>query len=391
MKKANLHQESLNIIIEKEISKILDHADYLAQISIVESDITRGSIGADGGQQSSRTVMQAFLGPFKDVVDTAKYGLEKTATVAMSNLGKLTKMTAMSFIPFTDIKKIEEKSAEKLKANLSKIDSKYKGVLERNMDALERSDMWGFSFAFFPQAAFTAKAAMKAPQATLAALDIATGGKFETITKLSKALNNLKMDPFAAANASKVPEQWTPAMDISGGGGMGEQAQPQTNTSQVDSTEKIVLTPEQKNAKFGDADYPLTPELYNRIWQTKVTQLLANPQIQNAIDDSPQTKQIKAAAQNAIVDTLKDFLNFSTIEGMSRIFGSGYQTVIDEVSEKIPPEATEEQKKEFWDEVIRLVKENVKELYLTQIKSVIGNSEQAHAAFEEVIEKIKNL
>lgn len=312
---------------------------------------------------------KGFIEPFTDVIKTARHGLSNVSATAWTKVGSLAKQAAALAIPFINISSIEDEANQKLEQKLSQIDSQFGDIIKKNIDTLNDSDFWGLAFAFAPHQFFTSKVAKQVPEVTLGVLDSVTGGKFPVVKKMEDRLKSLHMNMFHASDGGAT-----------GGTGFGG-AMDYGSDIGYDFGESVIReqqkqpTKSQVNAAVGE----------------KVMQIISNPQVQQAIENSPKTKAMQKAAFDSVIETLEDYLSFETPEEMKKIFGSKFDSFKRELEKTLPEGATEEQQQELWNQMVPQIKNNIKTMYIKQLQNVANQVPAAKANISKLVAKIHNL
>lgn len=292
---------------------------------------------------------KAFLQPFKDVVDTARHGLEKTTAKVWGNTAKLAKQAATLLIPGIPIDTFTKDADEKIKARLGEIDSKYQAVIQRNYDMMRTRDVWGIAFLLNPSSMFGFELASQAPVAALTALEALTGGN-PTISKMRERASMLTKK----VHLSDVG---------SGGGSRGGFGEGSRNS--------VKAFREQQEPQ------PTTdPATVNKSLGKQIVKALAHPTIQAAIKGSELTKQLRQIGIESILSTVQDAVAFSSYDEMKQKMSSNpnFAAIEADFMKNLPQDANEQQIAELKNALVGEMKTVIKQVYIKQLEKLLSQS-----------------
>jgi hypothetical protein len=304
---------------------------------------------------------QVFLQPFKDVVDTARHGLEKTAAKVWGNTAKLAKQAATLLIPGIPVDAFTKDADEKIKARLGEIDTKYQAVIKRNYDMMRSRDLWGVPFLLNPGLMTGVEMASHAPVVVLSTIEALTGGN-PTITKMRERANTItqrvKGGGFGAASGAG----WVGG-DSGGGGdiaGLGEGSRNSVKAFREQQEPQPALTIAQVNKNLGK----------------QIENVLKHPTIQNAIKNSELTKQLRQIGIDSMLSTVQDAVAFSSYDEMKQKMASNpnFAAIEADFMKNLPEDATEQQIAELKNAIVGEMKTIIKQVYIKQLEKLLTQS-----------------
>lgn len=209
-----------------------------------------------------------FTDPIKDIFKTASYGAKKVGATIGTNALKLLGQTFATLLPFVshkEVTNIGNRANKKKEELISKLDSQYKDVLERNREAFLNQDIAAVTALLNPGLYLTAKAGLSGTAAALGALELIVS-PFEALRNKVSGLKN-KVE---TANQTKQGWPGHGKSDLSGGGGgMG--------------------------GDFGDYGGMYENQQPPQSIDAEIKALLSDPQVVNAVKNSDLVKQLDRA------------------------------------------------------------------------------------------------
>lgn len=313
-------------------------------------------------------VYKAFVQPFKDVIDTAAYGLKKIGTTTIRGGIKLAKQTTAAFLPFmtrtiTQIGKDEER---KIQNKLAQIDKQYADVLKRNWDTLRTTDVSFLMFLMDPKVYLGSTVALKAPEIAFNVLDSMIDNP--TVSKWHntfKELNKRVLPPTSGGSG--------PGGGI-GSGGMSYLDDGPTGWEAVGK--KGYLIKEQ-----------FTKDQLNKKAFITLKRFLSNNKIKKQIDDSPKVKEIRKDALLIFVDKINQVKSFDKIEDFKNYFGPEFQSTYEKTIQNIPPEELQNYNLQLIEEL----KIKAVEMVVNFLNNLRNDIPSADAEISDTLTKIKSL
>lgn len=315
---------------------------------------------------------QVFLQPFKDIVDTARHGLEKTTTAIWGNAEKLAKQAATLFLPGVPVDAFTSGIDEKIKAHMNQIDGKYKDVIQRNYDMMRARDLWGVPFLLNPALMTGVGMATKAPEVALAGLEAITGGH-PTIAKMRQRLETIN------SRVTGGGLDYAKGAGHVGGGDGGDAGM--SFESRRKGTNKVIR--EQQAAPSQDE--------INKALASQIERAGKHPKIQSAIQNSPVAQQMKQIAEIALVETVQEAIAFNTYDEMKTKLGSKFAETEKQVLSQLPQGATPEQTKQFQDALVVEIKGLIKQMYIKQLEKLLAQSPDLKEDLSRISKKIMAL
>lgn len=299
---------------------------------------------------------QVFLQPFKDVVDTARHGLEKTSAKVWGNTAKLAKQAATLLIPGIPVDAFTKDSDEKIKARLGEIDSKYQAVIKRNYDMMRSRDLWGIPFLLNPSLMTGIEMASQAPVVVLSTIEALTGGN-PTISKMRERANTITQRVKGGGLGIASGAGWVDGGD---GGGFMEGSRNSVKPLREQQEEQPGLSLDQVNKNFGK----------------QIANVLKNPTIQNVIKNSELTKQLKQIGIESLLATVQDAIAFNSYDEMKQKMSANPQfaSVESELMSKLPEGSSPQQVDELKNSLVGEMKSAIKQVYIKQLEKLLSQS-----------------
>lgn len=319
---------------------------------------------------------QVFLQPFKDIVDTARHGLEKTSTSAWGNAWKLAKQTLTLFLPGVPVDAFTSGMDKKIKSHMDQIDGKYRDVIQRNYDMMRARDLWGIPFLLNPALMTGVGMATKAPEIALAGLEAVTGGH-PTIAKMRERLHTIN------SRVTGGGLDYAKGAGNVGGGGDGGDAGLSFEGIQNRRNDTRKPLKEQQAAP--------TQDEVNKALASQIERAGKHPKIQSAIQNSPVAQQMKQIAEMSLVETVKDAIAFNTYDEMKSKMGSKFAETEKQVMAQLPQGATPQQTKEFQDALVTEMKGLIKQMYIKQLEKLLSQSPELKADLSRISKQIQAL
>jgi hypothetical protein len=336
-------------------------------------------------QMAEASLYSTFVEPFKDIFDTAKAGVGKTAQTVASTIGSLAKQSFMALLPYvpglTDadsMARVGEKHKENLKNKLSAIDSKYAEVFDRNWKAIAESDIAPLLFLTNPQLALGTGLLVKGSEVTrdqainaLSIVDSLVGGSKYIQSAMGKLQQAAPLSGYTKAKGGTSGGGST----SSGGGGY---------DSGYDGYDGY-------DGFFTEQNIAQPKALKKPDYRKYVEDILKNPQIQAAIKQSPAVAAMQQTAVDAIVDNTKELLNFS-FEDIKKKAGPNFQKIVDQLSKTPGFEnknlATD---KQMQDMVVANLKKTVKDKAIQQLNTLTSQNASLGPAVKLAIAQIQKI
>lgn len=318
---------------------------------------------------------QVFLQPFKDVIDTARHGLEKTSSKIWGNAEKLAKQAATLLIPGLPVDAFTNDIDQKIQKRLGDIDQKYQAVIQRNYNMMRSRDLWGIPFLLNPAAMTGVSLAMKSPEFVLSTLEAITGGN-PTITKMRQRAETInqrvKGGGFGAA---------TGAGNVGGDSGGGDM---------MSYESRNLLKPFREQQEQQAA-----PDI-NKINQAlgkQIANVAQHPTIKNAINNSPITKQLRQIAMESMLSTVQDAVSFNSYDEMKKKMSSNpkFASVEQDLMSKLPQGSTPEQVKKFQESLVGEVKNLIKQVYIKQLEKLLSQAPELKKELSGLAKQIQAL
>lgn len=325
---------------EQETKKLLNRL-IVEQVDQVLSEVVLK-------EEYEDPLAQVFLQPFKDVVDTARHGLEKTTAKVWGNTAKLAKQAATLLIPGIPVDAFTKDADEKIKSRLGEIDSKYKDVIQRNYDMMRSRDLWGVPFLLNPALMTGVEMASHAPVVVLSTLEALTGGN-PTITKMRERANTITQRVRGGGFTGGK-----------GGGSFGES-----------SRNSVKAFREQQ-----EPQQPLSLAQVNKSLGKQIENVLKHPTIQNAIKNSELSKQLRQIGIDSMLSTVQDAISFSSYDEMKQKMSSNpnFAAIEADFMKNLPEGATEQQVAELKNALVGEMKSVIKQVYTKQLEKLLSQS-----------------
>ncbi len=317
---------------------------------------------------------QVFLQPFKDVVDTARHGLEKTSSKIWGNTEKLAKQAATLLIPGLPVDAFTGEIDQKIQKRLGDIDQKYQAVIKRNYDMMRSRDLWGIPFLLNPAAMTGVSMAMKSPEFVLSTIEALTGGN-PTITKMRQRAHTInqrvKGGGFGAASG---------AGNVGGGEGGDMMSYESRNLLKA----------------FREQQEPQPAQDINKVNQVlgkQIANVVKHPTIQNAINNSPITKQLRQIGMESMLSTVQDAVSFNSYDEMKKKMSNNpkFASVEQDLMTKLPQGATPEQTKQFQEALVVEVKGLIKQVYIKQLEKLLSQAPELKKELSGLAKQIQAL
>lgn len=361
-------QESL---LSEDIRKIIDD-----EILNVLSE-TKELLSEEGDFQDP--LAQVFLQPFKDVMDTARHGLEKTTTQVWGNAEKLAKQALTLFLPGVPVDAFTADIDERIQSHLQSIDGKYQDVLTRNYNMMRSRDLWGVPFLLNPVLMTGVNLATKAPEVALAGLEAIAGGH-PTLTKMRERLKTINTRILGGGF-----EGGKGGGDTGGGGGdyggdYGFYDHVERSSSLYKPLNEQAATPNK--------------EQINKTLADQISKAANHPVIQAAIDKSPVAKQLRQIAEQSILEVVQDAISFSTYDEMAKKLGPKFAQQEKQVMSQLPQGATPEQEQAFKNALVPEMKNLIKQMYIKQVQGLAAKApkgKNTQSDLANIVKKIQGL
>lgn len=314
--------------------------------------------------QIKESVFKAFLEPFADVVKTARAGIERVAAVGVTELFKNIKLFALVFVPFVSYrvgKEIREKANRSVEEKLSKIDSKYADVYERNFEAFKKTDIFPVAFMLNPQMALTSQVTKKVASEALETMDTLVGG-----SKLLQSIKE-KLNKITAAGGIEIPD--TSNLDsIFGFESFGESKK---------LLKHVLYEQEEKN--FVKAN-----EVEQYVLNTIVPRIQKNKNFQNKVEQNPINKSLKQSGKEIILGDISQVMKIKTYDELKKHFGNEFEKYEKELKTKLPKDISDQDLAKFKEKLVPEIQETYKEMFIKQLES-----ENITPDIQKLIEQIK--
>lgn len=344
-------------------------------------------------------LIKIFISPFTDVIKTAKGELEKTAAVGYSNFKNLTKQAAALAIPFiapSIIGDIQEKSEQELEQRLNKINDRYAEVLKRNWDTIRGRDVWGITFMLDPTFGIANKFAMRAPYATLGALEVLTGGN-PKVTELKEKARKLVQHVTPAYLSSFGGGSGGGGGGIGGGGyggfwgEIGDMGFGGFGESINYVTEQQAQAQQQGQSK-NQPQY--TPEQIKKIKDKlakAVIALKSDSAVQKSLQNSKIVQELQTGAFEAIEETLNPVLKATTYEQLESAIGPEFSKFKQELMKLAPEELKKpENLKELQQALVPQIKQAYKNVLIKQLQRISKQHPNVSEQISKLIQQINN-
>lgn len=318
---------------------------------------------------------QVFLQPFKDVVDTARHGLEKTSAKIWGNTEKLAKQAATLLVPGLPVDAFTGEIDNNIKSRLGQIDSKYQSVIQRNYDMMRSRDLWGLPFLLNPAMMTGVDMATKAPEFVLSTLEAITGGN-PTITKMRERAATINQRVTGGGLGVASGAGWVGGGGGDYGGDMGFE-----NVSR--GTKRPLNEQEQQGPN---------QEQINQILGKQIAKAAQHPTIKNAMKNSKLVQQMKQIAIDSLLAAVQNSINFNSYEEMkSKLSNSKFAQAEQQMMADLPEGATPEQIKEFQQALPEQVKALIKQMYVKQLEALLKKTPEAKEELSSIAKQIINL
>lgn len=331
---------------------------------------------------------QIFLQPFKDIVDTARHGLEKTTAAAWGNTAKLAGQAAATLIPGLAFDAFVQNADEKIKAKLGQIDGKYKDVIERNYNMLKSRDLWAVTWFLNPALQIQGfDFAAKAPELALTTLEALTGGN-ETITKMKNKYQNITQKLTGGGYTNVGSGAGNVGGDYFGGDDMGGFGFGESITWIKGKNYKSYLLFEQEGQQQQQAP---NMDAINKNLADQISKAANHPKIKAAIANSPLTQQLRQMAMETVLQSVQEEIAFKTFDEMKSKLGSKFAAEADKMLSELPETDDEQKVEQFKQQLVAEMKKNIKQTYIQQVKQATKNSPEMAKPVEQLIKQISGL
>lgn len=288
-------------------------------------------------------VYRAFVQPFTDVVDTAKYGLKKVATTTIRSAVKLAKQHAAAFIPFISktVSQIGNEEKKKLESKLSQLDKEYSDVLKRNWETLRTRDVSFLLFMMDPKIYLGSSLALKAPEVAFDLLDSFIDNK--TVSKWHdtfKQLNKKVLPPTSSGTGSGT----------SGGSGYYDEIGTGWESLQYNTVPVLKES--------------LSKEELDKKAAVTLGRLLKSNNIINQLNKSPKIKELRKAAIEVFIDKAKELSNAQSISDVKTFFGPDFDSYYNKI------EKPSEEKNEFDQQLVVELKSIYNKMLMTYFENI---------------------
>lgn len=309
-------------------------------------------------------LVQTFIRPFTDVIQTAKHGVEKISRITQHNAKNIAGSIAASLIPFMSWE-ISEETEQKFKQKLSEIDEEYREVLERNKSALQGRDTWGITFLLNPTLGLGTYALRKSPIAALDALESLSGGADVVRDLKQKAQDTLGFktpgDEFSQGGVSSMG-----LGTLGGGGGIGGESYNPSLAEQQTGQKQQEQDPEE--------------EVMNMIQNT-----LQDPKVQQQIANSEATQQMRQVAYDIVNEMVEEVLKIDDWESLKKYMDNEASKLEQQLNNSLPEEASDEEIDMVKDELI----DQFKQYYIDVLAKQLDRIAEKSPSIKKDIQKLK--
>lgn len=303
-------------------------------------------------EENPQRLRDIFINPTKDLINTVGYAAERISASAQKTIKGLSLIIPTLLIPGIEFR--YDLFAKDEQEKLDAIKKKYGETLSRNWEAIKDPDVFGFLFLAYPETMLGFSALKKSPLAFLRILEVVTGG-MEPVRVLRQ---NLESTSAYTPRQTHYTDPNARSMGAAGAGGvMGDYYGDYGGTG---------LSENQGVPQVQQADP-------NTI--AAIQQLMANPQVQQAIGKSPIFRDMKNQAIALFVDPILAFNQTKSINDLGKfISADALAKVKNEVQGNADYKALQPQEKTL---VNQTMFSQMKEVYKTQyIKWLSGLSQQ---------------
>lgn len=358
--------------------------DLNEYINLVVEQVLTEYQGGMGGHGRLRDI---FLQPAKDVISTAGYAAERISGVVQTLVKGLSYIVPTILIPGLEFDYELFKKDED--ARMAEIKKKYGDVLARNWEAIKDPDVFGFLFLAYPQAMLGYAALKRSPLAFLQLLEIATGG-LDSVRNLRSSLerssaytprqrhHNDPMGGWAGGGAGNYVADYYG--DYAGTGLTGESVNRNLKEAPVQPPQQTqAQQPQQQQAD---------PQMVQQIWA-----LMQQPDIKQALAQSPMFKEMQNAAVDVMVSPVARFMKVQNLEQMKGFIDpAAIEKAKAEVERNADyQKADEASRKTANDELLAQVKKAYKEAFIKKLVDTAKNNPQTKPEVDAAIAKIRQL
>lgn len=319
-----------------------------------------------------------FAQPIKDIFDTAKAEVSKTAHTVASTVGSLAKQTVLFLLPYvpgiTDAQamaKVDREHKENLTAKLEQIDRRYADVIQRNWDAIASSDIGPLLF-------------LANPSVALGAMLLAKGGKVtrdQAVNALDVANSLLGGNRFIESAINKLKNLRTQyGQAVSRTTQKGQEVDPYSTSYGDDYGDMSSVFEEQATGTQAKVDY-----------KSYVERILNDPGVQAAFKASKPAAIMQQTAVDAIVDNASELLGFS-FEDLKTNAGPQYNKIIQQVKQTPGFENKNiDTDKQFQAMVVNEIKKAIKQKAAEQLNALSRQNASLSPVVKNAIAKIQKL
>lgn len=251
------------------------------------------------GEENPQRLRDIFINPTKDLINTVGYAAERLSASAQKTIKGLSLIIPTLLIPGIEFR--YDLFAKDEQEKLDAIKKKYGETLSRNWEAIKDPDVFGFLFLAYPETMLGFSALKKSPLAFLRVLEVVTGG-LEPVRVLRQ---NLESTSAYTPRQTQYMDPNARSMGAAGGGNiMGDYYGDYGGTGLSENQQQV------QNAQ-------VDPNII-----AAIQQLMANPQVQQAINKSPILKDMKNQAVALFVDPILIFNQAKSINDLGRFVSS---------------------------------------------------------------------
>jgi len=338
---------------------------------------------------------QTFVTPFTDIIDTGMYALERIGTVTSKELSSVILQTAVALIPFVGMDTmdaIEANAKENIKLSLNNLDSKYKDVINRNLDALlGQSDVWGLAFLFNPGLILGSKLMTSAPAVAAGFIGAILGGKDvghngsptsigDWLATQAGELQRLENDPsqffFSQRQVGGGHQQSTFDTSLVNAGGGGYDTYGDYEGVYQEAQQQQVMRPQIQQQQSGQRPQQITPQMIKTAKDkilALIKSLFSNPQIKTQIASSNFSKQLQASGTKAISQGIQQtYGKIRSFTDMEKKYGNnaGFKKIVDQITTGLKSKnMTDEQIAQEKEKMFPEIKKQFKSMMIKQLQN----------------------
>ena len=338
---------------------------------------------------------QTFVTPFTDIIDTGMYALERIGTVTSKELSSVILQTAVALIPFVGMDTmdaIEANAKENIKLSLNNLDSKYKDVINRNLDALlGQSDVWGLAFLFNPGLILGSKLMTSAPAVAAGFIGAILGGKDvghngsptsigDWLATQAGELQRLENDPsqffFSQRQVGGGHQQSTFDTSLVNAGGGGYDTYGDYEGVYQEAQQQQVMRPQIQQQQSGQRPQQITPQMIKTAKDkilALIKSLFSNPQIKTQIASSNFSKQLQASGTKAISQGIQQtYGKIRSFTDMEKKYGNnaGFKKIVDQITTGLKSKnMTDKQIAQEKEKMFPEIKKQFKSMMIKQLQN----------------------